>query len=63
MLGYFSGTITFDDPTVADEHVFGATALKHPAKDGSLATDDTVPMTFVRLLAWRGSGPSALPEP
>src|SRR5215470_10605415 len=47
---YFPGTLTFDDPAVADELVIGWSSLKHPAEDGSLATDDTVPMTFVRLL-------------
>jgi hypothetical protein len=47
---YFPGTLTFDDPAVADELVIGWSSLKHPTQDGSLATDDTVPMTFVRLL-------------
>jgi hypothetical protein len=47
---YFPGTLTFDDPAVADELVFGYSFLKRPVEDGTLATDDTVPLTFVRLL-------------
>jgi hypothetical protein len=47
---YFPGTLTFDDPAVADELVFGYAWLKHPVEDGSLAKDDMVPLTFVRLL-------------
>jgi hypothetical protein len=47
---YFPGTLTFDDPAVADELVFSYSTLKHPAEDGGLVIDDTMPMTFVRLL-------------
>jgi hypothetical protein len=47
---YFPGTLTFDDPAVADELVFGYSNLKHPAEDGSLVTGTSLPTAFVRLL-------------
>lgn len=47
---YFPGTLTFDDPAVADELIFGYSSLRHPAEDGTLATDQSAPITFVRLL-------------
>jgi hypothetical protein len=47
---YFPGTLTFDDPAVADELIFRYTSLQHPAEDGVLVTDQTAPITFVRLL-------------
>jgi hypothetical protein len=47
---YFPGTLTFDDPAVADEFVVAYWVRKHPAEDGGLVTDDAVPITFVRLL-------------
>lgn len=47
---YFPGTLTIDDPAVADELVFGSFALKHPAEDRGLVTDIIGPITFVRLL-------------
>ena len=48
---YFAGTLTFDDPAVADELVFGYSALQHSAEDGVLVTDQTA--------RGRNAGPSS----
>ena len=47
---YFPGTLTFDDPAVADELTIGTVAFQHPSEDGGLVTDGIVPVTFMRLL-------------
>jgi hypothetical protein len=48
---YFPGTLTFDDPAVADElfiPLYGH--LEHPTREGGEATDDAFSLTFLRLL-------------
>jgi len=47
---YFPGTLTFDDPAVADELTIGSVEFQHPSEDGGLVTDNIVPVTFMRLL-------------
>jgi hypothetical protein len=47
---YFVGTLTFEDPSVADELVIGYATLQHPAEDGGLVRDNLVPVSFMRLL-------------
>jgi hypothetical protein len=46
---YFPGTLTFDDPAVADELLFGPTSLKHPG-EGTDVRDTSVGWSFMRLL-------------
>jgi hypothetical protein len=51
---YFPGTLTFDDPAVADELFMPLYAhLEHPTREGGEATDDTFSLTFLRLLTPR----------
>jgi hypothetical protein len=50
----FPGTLTFDDPAVADELDLGCSALQHPAEDGVLVTDQTA--------RGRNAGPSSRKE-
>ena len=51
---YFPGTLTFDDPAVADELFLPIyTHLEHPTREGGDATDDQFSMTFLRLLTPR----------
>jgi hypothetical protein len=53
---YFPGTLSFDDPAVADELFFPLYArLEHPTREGGNATqtDDTFSLTFLRLLTPR----------
>lgn len=48
---YFPGTLTFDDPAVADELFIPVySRLKHPTSEGGIATDDSFSLTFFRLL-------------
>jgi hypothetical protein len=48
---YFPGTLTFDDPAVADELFIPIySRLDHPTAEGGTATDDTFSLTFFRLL-------------
>jgi hypothetical protein len=48
---YFPGTLTFDDPAVADELFLPLyTHLKHPTGEGGEATDDAFSLTLLRLL-------------
>src|SRR6202048_633261 len=47
---FFPGTLTFDDPAVADEAVVpNFSSLNHPAAGGD-ATDDRINWSFTRLL-------------
>ena len=47
---FFPGTLTFDDPAVADEAILpGYSELRHPS-EGALVNDDTFNWSFVRLL-------------
>jgi len=47
---FFPGTLTFDDPAVADEAILpGYSDLKHPAEGGNVL-DDRINWSFVRLL-------------
>jgi len=47
---FFPGTLTFDDPAVADEAVVpDYSRFKHPAEGGNV-TDDRINWSFVRLL-------------
>jgi hypothetical protein len=46
---YFPGTLTFDDPAVADELLFAPTSLVHPGK-GTDVRDTSVGWSFMRLL-------------
>jgi hypothetical protein len=47
---FFVGTLTFDDPTVADEAILpGFSSLEQPAEGGSVA-DNRINWSFVRLL-------------
>ena len=51
---YFPGTLTFDDPAVADELFLPLYAhLQHPTREGGEATDDAFSLTFLRLLTPR----------
>jgi hypothetical protein len=48
---YFPGTLTFDDPAVADELFIPLySRLEHPTPQGGNATDDDFSITFLRLL-------------
>jgi len=47
---YFPGTLTFDDPAVADELLFDYATRQHPAEDGGLVRDNAASITFMRLL-------------
>jgi hypothetical protein len=47
---YFPGTMTFDDPAVADELLFQPNYLQHPAGDDTNVRDMTVGWSFMRLL-------------
>ena len=47
---YFPGTLTFDDPAVADEWPTEVSSFKHPAGDGTDVTDKEVTSAFSRLL-------------
>ena len=47
---YFPGTLTFDDPAVADELQFTSFNLRHPGDDNSKVADTAVPAVFLRLL-------------
>lgn len=47
---YFPGTLTFDDPAIADEWVTQFSRLAEPAGDGTVATDTTIAGSFSRLL-------------
>jgi hypothetical protein len=48
---YFPGTLTFDDPAVADELFIPVySRLEHPTTEGGEATDDSFAITFQRLL-------------
>jgi len=48
---YFPGTLTFDDPAVADELFLPLYAyLEHPTREGGGATDDAFSLTFLRPL-------------
>src|SRR5215831_4802476 len=47
---YFPGTLTFDDPVVADELLFDYATRQHPAEDGGLVRDNAASITFMRLL-------------
>ena len=47
---FFVGTLTFDDPAVADESVLPAySTFNHPAEGGNV-TDNRINWSFVRLL-------------
>jgi len=47
---FFPGTLTFDDPAVADEAILPSYAgLQHPA-EGGIVGDDRINWSFVRLL-------------
>jgi hypothetical protein len=47
---YFPGTLTFDDPAVADELVLpNFSTIKHPTEGGNVV-DDTLGVAFTRLL-------------
>lgn len=51
---YFPGTLTFDDPAVADELFIPIYShLEHPPREGGEATDDAFSLTFLRLLTPR----------
>jgi hypothetical protein len=51
---YFPGTLTFDDPAVADELFMPLyDRLEHPTREGGEATDDAFSLTFLRLLTPR----------
>ena len=51
---YFPGTLTFDDPAVADELFMPLyDHLDHPTREGGQATDDAFSVTFLRLLTPR----------
>jgi hypothetical protein len=51
---YFPGTLTFDDPAVADELFLPLYAqLEHPTREGGDATDNAFSLTFLRLLTPR----------
>ena len=48
---FFVGTLTFDDPAVADEAILPAySSLDHPARGGNVV-DNRINWSFVRLLA------------
>ena len=48
---YFPGTLTFDDPAVADELFIPVySRLDYPTREGGEATDDSFTITFQRLL-------------
>jgi hypothetical protein len=48
---YFPGTLTFDDPAVADELFIPVySRLEHPTREGGEASDDSFSVTFQRLL-------------
>ena len=47
---YFPGTLTFDDPAIADEWVTQFSRLTGPAGDGTTATDSTLSQSVSRLL-------------
>jgi hypothetical protein len=67
---YFPGTLTFDDPAVADELLFQPTSLAHPG-DGTDVRDTSVGWSFMRLLTpdiavgasggWINRAPDAFP--
>ena len=46
---YFPGTLTFDDPAVADELLFAPVSLVHPG-NGTDVRDTSVGWSFMRLL-------------
>src|ERR1700730_13632118 len=46
---YFPGTLTFDDPAVADELLFAPASLVHPG-NGTDVPDTSVGWSFMRLL-------------
>ena len=51
---YFPGTLTFEDPAVADQASLPIySRLRHPTRDGGDAMDDTFTVTFLRLLTPR----------
>jgi hypothetical protein len=51
---YFPGTLTFDDPAVADELFMPLyDHLEHPTREAGEATDDAFSLTFLRLLTPR----------
>jgi hypothetical protein len=51
---YFPGTLTFDDPAVADELFMPLyDHLEHPTREGGEAIDDAFSVTFLRLLTPR----------
>src|SRR3984893_1341056 len=48
---YFPGTLTFDDPAVADELILpNFSSTKHPLANDDIVTDSTVAASFARLL-------------
>ena len=48
---YFPGTLTFDDPAVADEAFVPIySRLEHPTTEGGDATDNALTFSFGRLL-------------
>jgi hypothetical protein len=48
---YFPGTLTFDDPAVADELFIPVySLLEHPTREGGETTDNSFTITFQRLL-------------
>ena len=47
---YFPGTLTFDDPAVADEWVTEVSNFMHPAGDGTDVTDRAIEGSFSRLM-------------
>ena len=47
---FFPGTITFDDPAVADELLMSASSLQHPMDAGNDVTDNALSWSFMRLL-------------
>ena len=50
---YFDGTLTFDDPAVADEAIVpNYSNLDHPAQ-GSNVSENRIDWSFARLLPWR----------
>jgi len=67
---FFPGTLTFDDPAVADELLFQPTSLVHPG-EGTDVRDTTIDWSFMRLLTpdlavgassgWIHRAPDALP--
>jgi len=48
---YFPGTLTFDDPAVADEAFIPLySRLEHPTLQAGIATDDNFSITFLTLI-------------